>query len=112
MTEPRSWGWYAARFPDDSPGGGAGSYHSIYPTRGLVKMCGYTDDDCHPIRLTEDPAGEYYAWVDARRDPDDISMVHTPKFLFEMCFPYGLQAELDAEAGTVVRLTITEREDQ
>lgn len=38
-------------------------------------------------------------------------MIHEHESIFSVCFPYGYRAEVDRNAGRVVRLTITERTD-
>lgn len=42
---------------------------------------------------------------------DEPQMVYPRESLFSMCFPYGVQAEVDAGKGRVVRLAVTEVTD-
>jgi len=54
----------------------------------------------------DDPAATHWGWM----DPGDTEpvMIYPREFLFSMCFPYGVQAEVDAGKGRVVRLAVTE----
>lgn len=60
-----------------------------------------------PVHLTEDPTGDYLGWIDV--EDTDPTMIHR-KEIFDMCFPYGSAAEVEAGRGRVVPLRIEERE--
>ena len=56
------------------------------------------------VVVKEDKKGEYYGWIDkGRTDPE---MIWQGKNLFEICFAYGSNAEVEAGRGEVVRLKI------
>lgn len=58
------------------------------------------------VTVAEGEDGPYYGWVDT--DEQVPTMIHAHRILFSMCFPYGVQAEVDAGKGRVVRLTVEE----
>lgn len=58
------------------------------------------------VVVTEDPAGEYLGWLDTGHEEDPPVLIQHAK-VFGVQFVYGLQAELDARKGTVVRLSVT-----
>jgi hypothetical protein len=71
----------------------------------------------NPIRVvvTEDPTGRYWGWLsnlnrDRSETPvydDSPTMIYEHEGIFDMCHPYGYKAEVEANAGRVVRLSIT-----
>ena len=61
------------------------------------------------VRLTEDPAGQYWGWLHFDLPGRDApTMVQPHKGMFKMQFPYGPQAEEEAGKGRTVRLTVSE----
>lgn len=81
-----------------------------HPT--FARMHGHTQ----PLKVhaTEDPQGRYWGWMansnwDRTAQPvyETVpSMIHEHEHLFNICFPYGYQSEVERNAGRVVRLTI------
>ena len=69
-------------------------------------MCGYSDDNIRAITFEESPDGEYWAWQDTGET--DFHMIFPHKVLFDICFAYGVQVEVDAGKGRVVRLNVKE----
>jgi hypothetical protein len=67
--------------------------------------------DQEPVKvlIELDPDGLYYGWQDPEDDGEDRapSMIWDRKNLFEMCFTYGVEPEVKAKKGRVVRLKIT-----
>ena len=66
------------------------------------------------VTVTEDADGPYYGWIDTsgtpraeRRDAMPV-MIQPHRTLFRMQFPYGVDAEVDAGKGRVVRLRVEE----
>jgi len=62
-------------------------------------MCG---GDPIPVRITENKDGEYYGWID--KGDDSPVMIWPSRNLFEMCFPYGSQIEVEKGKGRVIRM--------
>jgi hypothetical protein len=65
------------------------------------------------IRLTEDPDGAYWGWLDSNRDHAKPTLVYPSKLLFEMCFSSGSARAIEGLAsrghiGKVVRLSVIE----
>lgn len=91
-----------------------GFFSYIFPSIQQTKMCG--SDDIWEIDLVEDQDGSYYGW---KSSDGDLSMVYSNQLLLEMCFPYGIETEVAAGKGNLVRLTVksskpllNEKEDQ
>lgn len=53
-----------------------------------------------------DPAATHWGWM--RPTDTQPVMVYPHEVLFRVCFPYGVQAEIDAGKGRIVRLAVTE----
>lgn len=56
-----------------------------------------------------DLAATHWGWM--RPDDTQPIMIYPREVLFRVCFPYGVQAEVDAGKGRVVRLTVTETKE-
>lgn len=98
----RSWDAHAAGTdPDREP--------TVYGDEFYVRLHGLSH--CWTGRLVEDPDGDLRGWfdlgTDGLRSPDDQtkppSMVHHHR-IFPVCFPYGVEAEVERGRGVVVHL--------
>lgn len=69
----------------------------------------YGHDEVVPVTLTETADGPYYGWL--RADGDEPCMIQQREKLFDMQFPYGVDAEVKAGKGRVVRLAVAEQRD-
>jgi hypothetical protein len=56
------------------------------------------------VIVTETEDGSYYGWL--RTGESVPTMIYDHRIPFNMCFPYGVQAEVKAGNGRVVRLTV------
>ena len=74
--------------------------------RGWVKMHGL-DDPVVKVSVRESPKGEYWGWLDATETVP--CMIWKGKKVFDVCFPYGPEAEEKAGKGRIVRLDVTEK---
>lgn len=57
----------------------------------------------------DDPTATHWGWMRTGNDKPD--MIYPRKSLLDMCFHYGVQAEVDVGKGRVVRLVVTEVAD-
>jgi hypothetical protein len=57
-----------------------------------------------PVVVTEDTDGDFYGWVPTGETVP--RMIYGHRIPFNMCFPYGVQAEVNAGHGRVARLTV------
>ena len=62
-----------------------------------------SEDQTIPKGVIKEP--DYWGWYDNDKKLFSI-MIYAQRFLLEMCFPYGLKAEEDAEKGKAYRLEI------
>lgn len=83
-----------------------GMFYHIFETLVQIKMCGYSYGEIHVIKFEESPDGEYWAW--RATGETDFHMIYPHEILFNICFAYGVQAEVDAGKGRVVRLKVKE----
>ena len=81
-----------------------GMFYDIFKTAFVVEMCGYTEDEIWAIVFEEAPDGEYWSFQDTGED--DYHLIFPHEILFNVCFPYGVQVEVDAGRGRVVRLRV------
>ncbi len=81
-----------------------GMFYNIFKTTLQVRVCGYDDDEIYAIKFEESPDGEYWAWQDTGES--EFHLIYPHEILFIICFPYGVQAEVDAGRGRVVRLKV------
>lgn len=73
-----------------------------------ARMHGYTDPTPVTVSVTED--GPYWGWLPAATElrpfPTPV-MIYRRKVLFDVCFPYGPEADERAGQGRIVRLSDT-----
>ncbi len=104
MPEPYRWRMWAHLYDN-------GELHNL-GERWWVEIHGLPDPIV-PVDVVEvqadDPSATHWAWMDG--DRDEPQMVYPRESLFSMCFPYGVQAEVDAGRGRVVRLAVMEVDD-
>lgn len=62
------------------------------------------------VKVTLDEKGTYWGWMHSSKDKP--SMIYPSLKLLEMCFPYGLEIEVEHGNGKAVRLTIVRREEK
>ena len=101
MTDSGRWHMWAHRYDN-------GDLHNL-GERWWVEIHGLPD----PIVAVDvaevadgDPAATHWGWVDTGDATPE--MIYPRESLFSMCFPYGVQAEVDAGKGRVVRLAVAE----
>lgn len=70
-----------------------------------AKACAHKDAEVIPVNVVEDENGVNWGWQGAGEE--EYRMVWPHKGLFDMCFPYGPDAEAKRGKGRIVRLTIT-----
>jgi hypothetical protein len=96
----RTWTQYGLEF-DHTPG----VYGSIYSHPRSVEMCKAPGvGEVVTLTLTEDPDGDYWGWL--KTGESEPSMVHCRESLFNMCFPYGPQASVEAGHGEILRFRV------
>lgn len=99
-----SWELYAGKGKDSQ-------FEHFYLSVLQVEMCG--NKEAFLVRLTPDDEGDFYGWHYSDH-PDNgsfagqVSMIYRRAFLVEMCFPYGLEAEVKRGRGNLVRLRVEE----
>ena len=94
------WDVYANRYPQ-------GRYYGIGEKRWVELHGG---DEVYPVRVTEDPEGDYYGWREAAKAADSLpTMIWQSLMQLDMCFPYGVYAE--EGRGSLVRMRIEAREE-
>lgn len=98
------WRMYAHRCD-----GRDGAYLAHLGERWWVEIHGL-DEPIVPVEVREvednDPAATHWGWLDAGKDTP--VMIWHVRAAFNMCFPYGPQAEVDAGKGRIVRLAVVE----
>ena len=92
MKTERSWNMYAQDLGD--------GHLSAFGEEWWSKLHG--DEPVIPVKLIEDPEGDFYGWLET--DSDTPCMIWGTKIQFEMCFPYGVQSEVDLGRGKPIRL--------
>lgn len=86
-----------------------GSFNNVYPREGQVKMCGVPEELIVSVVVTEDVDGIYHGWVD--KDGLATCMVWPSLMQLKVCFPYGMEAAIEAGQGVYVKLKIEELSD-
>lgn len=81
-----------------------GRFYNVFPTVLQVKMCGYDEDEIWVVTFEEDTAGDY--WSFQYTDKDDFHLIFPHQILFNMCFAYGVAAEVKAGKGRIVHLKV------
>lgn len=69
----------------------------------FVTMHGHAPDQISQVLLTEDAVGNYFGWLPTGGLIP--CMIYHPK-VFEVCFAYGSQAEVERGRGVVIPLRI------
>lgn len=82
-----------------------GMFYNIFPSILQVQMCGYEPDEIWILNFKEDDKGEYWSFQDTGEDTFHLIFPH--KVLFDVCFAYGVDAEVEAGRGRIVHLKIT-----
>lgn len=104
MTEPGRWRMWAHRYNN-------GDLHNL-GSRRYVEAHGLTNPilEVDVVEVADDdPATTHWGWMQAGKT--EPVMIYPREVLFRVCFPYGVQAEVDAGRGRVVRLAVTEVAD-
>ena len=81
-----------------------GMFYNIFPAIKLVEMCGYSSDEIWEIEFEEVDDGEYWSFQDTGET--NFHLIYPHKALFDICFAYGVQAEIDKGKGRIARLKI------
>ena len=81
-----------------------GRFYNIFPSVLQVKMCGYSEDEIWEVTLEEDADGDY--WSFQYTGNDDFHLIFPHKVLFNVCFAYGVDAEIKAGKGRIAHLKI------
>lgn len=81
-----------------------GMFYNIFPSVLQVKMCGYDLDEIWTLKFEEDVNGKYWAFQDTGEDI--FNMIYPHKVLFDICFLYGPNVEVEAGKGRIVRLKL------
>lgn len=69
----------------------------------LVRMCiSGSPEDLRTVRLSEDPEGDYYAWLNLAKG--EFTMIYGSQVQVDICFPYGPEAAERSGEGRRVRL--------
>jgi hypothetical protein len=99
VAEDKVWNLYASKDED-------GVFNDIFPTKRQVKSCA---DNAHPVSVTlakPGQAGTHWGWLESA---GEICMMFTSKYMLDLCFAYGLEAETKEGKGSAVEVIITER---
>ena len=80
-----------------------GQYFAHFGAKRWVELHGLRDPIVE-VELTENPDGQYYGWL--RTNSTEPTMIQPHRSLFEICFPYGSKAGVDAGQGTVLRFDV------
>jgi len=104
MPDPGRWRMWAHRYD-------SGDLHNL-GSRRYVEAHGVPKPIVE-VNVTEvaddDPAATHWGWM--RPTDTEPVMIYPREVLFSMCFHYGVQAEVNAGKGRVVRLAVTEVAD-
>lgn len=86
-----------------------GTYYHFFPHPRLVESCSSEPITVHKVRVQPDDNGRYWGWWDAERQC--FTMIWPSRTQFEMCFPYGPEAEERRGRGLICRLSAMKIED-
>lgn len=100
---PPAWEMYAYQ-RERNGNNGPETFYMCFGTQRWVEFHGL-EYPLVAVTLTEDPEGQYLGWIP--KDKDEPTMIQ-PKKLFNMQFPYGVQAEITAGRGKAIRLRVDE----
>ena len=81
-----------------------GSFTHVYPSTIQVGMCGVDTKDVVSVSVSEHEDGTHHGW----KDEDGFSMIFESLIQLKICFPYGMQVEIDKGGGTPVVLQVVE----
>jgi len=81
-------------------------YWGISPHKRYTECFVLKDGVLVDVEVTIDPQGTY--WAMYRIKEDKINMIYPSKNLFDVCFPYGPEAEEKLERGKIVKCTVKE----
>lgn len=99
MTEaPKTWNGFARRVHGD---GAAFSSVNLTISENQLAFAGLDTR----ITVTEDATGDHLGWIDAGHQDDPPTMIQHQK-IFDISFPYGSQAAVEAGRGRIVRLSV------
>lgn len=104
MTEPGRWRMWAHRYD-------SGDLWNL-GSRRYVEAHGLNNPvlEVEVVEVADhDPAATHWGWM--RAGDDEPVLIYPRRFLLDMCFHYGVQAEVDAGKGRVVRLAVSEVTD-
>ncbi len=103
MPEPGRWRMFAHRYAD-------GDLHNL-GARRYVEMHGtklpIVEQDVAEVP-DGDPTATHWGWM--RPNDTQPVMIYPREVLFRVCFPYGVDVEVAAGKGRVVRLAVAEVE--
>lgn len=74
----------------------------------LVRMCGDSrgisgsPENIKRVRLSEDPGGDYFAWLDAAKG--EFTLIYGSQVQVDICFPYGTESAERSGQGRRVRV--------
>ncbi|ACU71891.1 hypothetical protein Caci_2982 [Catenulispora acidiphila DSM 44928] len=100
-TEAGTWRMFAHRYD-------SGDLHNL-GSRRYVEFHGVSAPivEVDVVEVSDDdPTATHWGWMGM--DITEPVMIYPREVLFRVCFPYGVQAEVDAGKGRVVRLAVTE----
>ncbi len=81
-----------------------GHYYNIFSSSFATKMCGYDESEIDAILFEEDEDGQYWSFQDTGEE--DYHLIFPHEVLFNICFAYGVKAEVDSGRGRIVHLSI------
>ena len=82
-----------------------GDFHDIFLTKFQVEMCGAGTIYVIKVRgTTKDEQSNYWGWVDL--ESRVLCLIFPEFFLLEMCFPDGIQHDIDRGDGLPVNLVV------
>lgn len=77
-------------------------YHHCSPDRRWVEMHRLSEPVV-PVVVSESPSGNFLGWIETGTD---VPTMIWHERIFDICFPYGSKAEVEAGHGRVVRLEL------
>lgn len=99
---PKGWDMFAHRMDDGE------RLHHVQPTSQMVAL--YGRGEVVAVDVREIPSGSdatHYGWLEVGAKTP--SMIWPSMVQLEMCFPYGMKAEVDRGRGRCVMLAIEEK---
>ena len=104
MAEVGRWRMFAHRYDN-------GDLHNLGSRRyGEYHGLAYPIVEVDVTEVPEgDPAATHWGWI--RPQDTEPVLIYPREVLFRVCFPYGVEVEVAAGRGRVVRLAVTETKD-